>query len=171
VRRARLVAGRTLLLALVWWALAEGDASSWPFALAVVPLALAASLVLAPRPLGLRPLGAARFAAFFLRQSLAGGVDVARRAFAPSLPIAPAFARYELRLPPGAARVVLVNAVSLLPGTVSVALRERTLELHVLDTSLPVHETLAALEERVAAAAGLELGPRPATAPGRTGSP
>ena len=53
---------------------------------------------------------------------LKGGVYVAWRAFDPRMPITPELIEYPLRLPPGLPRVILVNMVSLLPGTLSAEL-------------------------------------------------
>ncbi|MES9944702.1 MAG: Na+/H+ antiporter subunit E [Candidatus Thiodiazotropha sp.] len=50
------------------------------------------------------------------------GLDVAWRAFHPRMPITPELIVYPLRLPPGLPRVILVNTVSLLPGTLGTEL-------------------------------------------------
>ena len=65
------------------------------------------------------------FAGYFLRESLRGGWDVARRALSPALPMSPALVRFLLRLPPGSARWLFCNTISLLPGTAVVAIRAR----------------------------------------------
>lgn len=67
-----------------------------------------------------RPLRLIAFSAWFVRKSWAGGVDVARRALAPSLPIEPCWQEYRLRLGPGLPRTAFVSVISLLPGTLSV---------------------------------------------------
>lgn len=51
---------------------------------------------------------------YLLWRSLYGGVDVARRALHPALPIAPRLFDHHWRLPPGLPRVVMANTVSLL---------------------------------------------------------
>jgi multicomponent Na+:H+ antiporter subunit E len=86
-----------------------------------------------------------------------GGVDVARRALHPDLPIDPGFIETPLRVKSDMARFAVATTMSLLPGTVSVEMRESTLRLHVLDRSLPVVKALADLERRVAALAGETL--------------
>jgi multicomponent Na+:H+ antiporter subunit E len=153
---ARAASVRAVVLVAVWWSLAEGDLDSWTLAVVALPLALLASLALLP-PSGLhaRPAGLLRLAAFFVRQSLAGGADVARRAVDPALPLAPGFVEYRLRLPVGAPRIVFAATVSLLPGTLSARLGPRSLTIHLLDGRLPVEETLGELERRVGAAFGL----------------
>lgn len=143
---------RGLLFALLWWALTEGDLYGWPFGLAMVALATYASLILLPPPRWrLRWQALPAFVLFFLHHAVLGGVDVARRAFDPRLPINPAFLRRPLGLKPLAARLIMTWTVSLLPGTVSVELGDDELELHVLDTHMPTERVLAALEERIGA--------------------
>ena len=152
-----MVLGRAALLTAVWWTLAEGE-PSWVFGAPVILLALALSLAIAPPRAGrLRPAGLAYFAMFFLRESLRSGFDVARRALHPEMPLAPALLDYHFRLPPGPARLFMVNVVSLLPGTLSADLSESGLVVHVLDRSLPMHDQLQVLERYVAALFGMSL--------------
>ena len=94
---------------------------------------------------------------FFFRRSLQGGVDVARRAFHPRMPIAPELIDYPLRLPPGLPRVILVNTVSLLPGTLSAELDGQVLKVHVLDGLGDFMPELEALEQSVARMSGVSL--------------
>jgi len=149
---------RALLLAPAWWALTEGDASSWLFGIPVLVSAALASTALAPaQRVRWRFKGFVAFAGFFLLASLRSGIDVARRALHPRLPIDPAFVRFEFRLPKGPAQVFLVNTISLLPGTLSVELQETSALIHVLDERLPFARTLRNLEGRVAELFGLEL--------------
>lgn len=148
---------RAALLAMAWWVLADG-APDWMFGAPVILAALAAGLFLAPRPAWrLRLAGFLRFAPFFFRESLRGGVDVARRALHPQRPLAPALVTHRLRLPPGAARVFLTNVVSLLPGTLSAELVGNELRLHVLDARLDASAVLRRVEARIAALLGITL--------------
>ncbi len=94
---------------------------------------------------------------FFLINSLLGGADVAWRALHPDLPIAPDLLKYLLRLPPGLPRVFMANTVSLLPGTLSAALDQNILRIHVLDSRRDVLAELEALEQRVARMFGTSL--------------
>lgn len=91
-----------------------------------------------------------RLAAHFLRQSVVAGLDVARRAFDPRLPLQPGFVSYPLRFPPGSARNVFASWTSLLPGTVPVADDGETLLYHCLDVGQPIAEQLAREEEWLA---------------------
>jgi multicomponent Na+:H+ antiporter subunit E len=139
---------RTLLFSLLWWALTDGTAGSWWIGVPAVVGAVITSVTLVPS-LGLVWREVMGFIPFFLWHSLKGGVDVAWRAFHPRLPITPEFIEYPLRLPPGLPRVVLVNTVSLLPGTLSAELGGKVLKIHVLDSLGDFLTELEVLEQRV----------------------
>jgi multicomponent Na+:H+ antiporter subunit E len=147
---------RLVLFGGLWWALTEGDRYNWWFGLVMVVLATMASTAMQP-PGRWRPLALLRFVPFFLRQSVLGGVDVARRAFSREMPHDPGFVEFPIRLPDGPARVLLANTMSLLPGTVSVELRDGSLRLHALDRSMPIERTLRTGEEHIAAVFGVDL--------------
>ncbi|WP_119628011.1 Na+/H+ antiporter subunit E [Methylocaldum marinum] len=146
---------RAGLLASGWWALTEGS-SAWTFGVPVIFLALVSSFLI--NPSGYKPLrGLPRFLGFFLLHSLLGGIDVARRALHPRMPLAPEVVDYPLRLHDQAACVLLVNTVNLLPGTVVAELEVHRLRVHVLDHRLPVFESLRTVEEKVADLFALSL--------------
>ena len=150
-RIARAVLWRGALFAVLWWVLAGGRADSWGVGGASVILALAASLVLLPPAKGrFSPLGLAAFVGFFLVQSVKGGIQVAAMALRPRLDLAPAMLDLPIALPPGPARVLLVNTLSLLPGTLSVRIEGDQLRRHVLDRRLPIMEELRAAEAAIA---------------------
>ena len=88
----------------------------------------------------------------FLWNSLVAGVDVARRAFSPSLPLNPGFVDYPVVLPRGSARNAFELISSLLPGSVPTDETEDLIEYHCLDVQQPVVEQLA-VEERAHAVA------------------
>ena len=147
---------RTLVFALLWWILTQGDINSWLVGAPVVLLAVLASWWLLPAISWSLP-GIVHFIPFFLWRSLYGGVDVARRALHPKLPISPGLHDYRWRLPPGLPRVFMANTVSLLPGTLSTELGEEHLRVHVLDQSGDFIPELSIVEERVARLFGLIL--------------
>jgi multicomponent Na+:H+ antiporter subunit E len=148
---------RAALLALLWWAIAEGR-GGWLFAAPLILAAALASLALQDaRPWRLRPLAAARVLPWFLARSLSAGVDVALRTLAPRPRIAPGFVSVRTRLEDPAARVLLADAMSLVPGTLSARLRGDELELHLLDRAVPVEPALRETEEHIAALLGLRL--------------
>lgn len=148
---------RILVFALLWWIVTDG-AGSWTFGIPVIALAVVASHRLqqtrGPLP---RPLALLRFIGFFLHQSLRAGIDVARRALSPGLRLAPAMIEFRLQLPAGRPRILLVDTLSLLPGTLSVELGDDRLCLHVLDARLPIEAEVRAVECHIAAVFGVEL--------------
>jgi multicomponent Na+:H+ antiporter subunit E len=150
--KLRAAAGRGLAFAGLWWVLAEGNLYGWAFGLLLAAAATAASLSLVPPSSWRHRWGRLpRFLIFFARQAFLGGLDVALRALHPRMPLRPGFIGYRPTLPAGLPRLYLAWAVSLLPGTVSVRLTDDRLEIHVLDQALPIHDSLAALEARIAA--------------------
>ena len=90
------------------------------------------------------------FVPHFLMQSLLGGIDVARRALHPRLPLQPGFVVYRVDFPPGMARNQFAIITSLLPGSVPVDETEDGLVYHCLDVTRPVVEQLADEEGRLA---------------------
>lgn len=147
---------RAVLFALLWWILTDGATGSWLVGVPVILFSTLVSMVLLP-PFPWSLTGIARFIPFFLWHSLRGGVDVARRALHPRLPILPTLFDHQWRLSPGLPRVFMANTVSLLPGTLSAELDEECLHVHVLDETGAFTEELKVLEKQVAGVFGLEL--------------
>ena len=79
------------------------------------------------------------------------GIDVARRAFNPRLPLHPGFVDYPLDFPPGFARNTFETITSLMPGSVPIDGDEAALEYHCLDVTQPVVEQLADEERALCA--------------------
>jgi multicomponent Na+:H+ antiporter subunit E len=142
-------ASRAALLFGLWVVI---DQSAKPGNLAVGALATIGATWLSLRLLP-PASGRVRFASLiallprFLWQSLRAGVDVARRALDPRLPLAPGFIDYLVVLPRGSARNAFELISSLLPGSVPTAESESTIEYHCLDVAQPVAEQLAAEEQ------------------------
>jgi multicomponent Na+:H+ antiporter subunit E len=149
VRRLFAKAG---LGALVWVVLTDGDLRNPVLSVAIILLAVASGLAAPPpegRPLRLR--GLVRFVPFFLSSSIAGGLDVALRAYRPSRPLDPELVRFRSRLPrETSAAVFFIDLINLLPGTLCAGIEDRDLLLHVVDRRQRFEERLRALEERVA---------------------
>jgi len=82
------------------------------------------------------------FIPHFLWQSVVAGLDVARRAFSPSMPMQPGFVQCPLNFPPGLTRNTFAMITSLLPGSVPSGETDGVLIYHALDTSQPVAEQL-----------------------------
>jgi len=136
----------------LWMVVAGGDLADLAVGAVAALAATWASLRLLP-PGGsrVRPAALARLALGFLRQSVVAGVDVARRALDPRLPLHPGFVVYRVGLPPGPARNMFTALMSLLPGTVPAGSDEKGgLLVHCLDAEQPVAAQLAAEEEAFA---------------------
>ena len=141
-----------LLLAysFVWYVLTGSDRTSWIIGLPVVLLAAAVSLFLRPRTLlVVNPLSALLFIPYFIFFSILSGIDVLRRTFSPGPRINPGILSYRTRLQ-GSSRILLVNVISLLPGTLSADLKGAEISIHVLDTTIPVQKNIENLESRIA---------------------
>jgi multicomponent Na+:H+ antiporter subunit E len=154
--------GRVALFAVLWLVLTEGDPRGLPLAVLAVLVAAAVSLRLLPvGTVRWRRTGVWGMIVFFVRESIHGGIDVARRALDPRLPIDPGFVDHRIRLPQGASRVLFVCSVSLLPGTLSTRLSDDTLRIHVLHRALRAERTIRGLEEHIGEALGTPLGGGP----------
>ncbi len=144
------VALRTAGFSLLWWILAEGRFEDLGFIIGCVAVAVTVSVCLwPPGAWRCRPLGLIRFVPYFLWRSLQGGIDVARRAFAPSMPLQPEV----ITVPLGSSEsqnLLLTWIVSLLPGTAGIRLEEDNLKAHVLDSRLPVRRNIEELRDRLA---------------------
>lgn len=101
-----------------------------------------------------RPIALARLVLRFLYQSIVAGIDVARRALDPRLPLRPGFVTYPVRFPPGTARNAFTTLTSLLPGTVPAGDDSEHLVYHCLDVDQPVVAQLAAEETALSRAVG-----------------
>ena len=112
-----------------------------------------ASLRLLPPEAGHVRLGALLgFVPHFLWQSVLAGVDVARRALHPRMPLRPGFVVCAIKFPPGLARNEFTSITSLLPGSVPAGDVEGGVLYHCLDIGEPVAEQMAeeeALLEKV----------------------
>lgn len=159
--------GRLGLFSALWAVLAGGSPASWIIGAPTVLSATWASLRLHPDTgrdgrAGMRLLGLVRFTPFFLLQSIRGGLDVALRVLRPRLRIHPGFQSYRPRLGDPLARVVFLDTISLLPGTLSADMRDGLIHIHALDARDDLEPGLARLEAVVAALFGesLESGTR-----------
>jgi multicomponent Na+:H+ antiporter subunit E len=86
----------------------------------------------------------------FIVHSVSAGIDVARRAFSPTVPLQPGFFQYRTGYSRGPARNAFASISSLLPGTLAVHDDTRGLLYHCLDVTQPVADELAAQEREVA---------------------
>jgi multicomponent Na+:H+ antiporter subunit E len=147
----RTFAVRLAAFGVLWWVLALGDLREPALAAVSVLAATMTSMVLwAPGTWKWHPAGLLRFVPWFLWMSMAGGWDMARRAFDPRLPLDPGFVEIELELRSEPARVFLVWVLSLIPGTVASRLEDRRLTVHVIDLRDWDPDTIRRLEHLVA---------------------
>ncbi len=158
--RAQAIGLRVLSFWLFWIALSEGEAI-WSWGVAATLFATVLSLWLVPAPrTGFRSLPALLrgfgLAPFLIREGLASGWDVARRAFSPGPPLAPTLLEFPLRYPGGPVPIALAYALTAMPGTLAVDLRDGRLFIHVVDRGLPNRERVAELERRLARVLGEE---------------
>lgn len=144
VRRAAGVRG--ILLFGLWSILAGVGVTDLIVGAFAAALATWVSLRLLPAtPQVFDPFAAARLGFRFLVQSIVAGVDVARRAFDPRLPLRPGFVSYPARCPPGLFRNAFTTLTSLQPGTVPAGGGDAIL-YHCIDVEQPVAAQLAAEE-------------------------
>lgn len=154
---------RLILFAGLWVLLTEGNLGTWYYAVVLVPLAVATSLVLLPprrraRQVAHRALATLGLAGWFLARSFIGGLDVARRAVLPGGEVEPDYVRCPMRLPRGAGQIAVANVMNLMPGSLAVSLSDDEMTVHVLDPSIPAARTVQHIEDRIAKVAGLALG-------------
>ncbi|NVO14064.1 MAG: Na+/H+ antiporter subunit E [Rhodoplanes sp.] len=145
VQRAAIV--RAVLLFGFWTILAGVGVADLLVGVGVSALATRVSLHLLPAtPRRYDPVAAARLALRFLRQSVVAGLDVARRAFDPRLPLRPGFVSYPARCPPGLFRSAFTAFTSLQPGTLPAGSDDGGIVYHCLDVDAPVVSQLATEE-------------------------
>lgn len=131
----------------VWLVVDGARVADLPAAAVAVALATWASLrLLPPRGSRFSIPGLVGLVRVFLYESVVAGVDVARRALDPRLPMRPGLLTYPIGFPPGSARNVFTTLTSLLPGTVPAGDEGRELVYHCLDVDQPVLSQLAAEE-------------------------
>lgn len=136
--------------AFLWWLLTDGDPASW---MVGAPTVLAAAWVSwylrAGQVGGVSPSGLLRFLPVFLWESIRGGIDVARRVLSRRMRVGPGLFDYRLRLQGQQARLLFVNAVSLVPGTLAADQDDDRLRVHVLDCGTDWSGDLGRLEVAV----------------------
>jgi multicomponent Na+:H+ antiporter subunit E len=140
-----------LVFSFLWLVFGDGSLSSWVVGAPVIVFAVLVSRYLAPlRVPRFNPFYLVVFFPVFLQLSMAGGVDVARRALSREVRLAPGLLEYSLRLDPGTPRVFFMLLITLLPGTLSADIDGDRLSVHVLDTGQENRAALASLEDKVA---------------------
>jgi multicomponent Na+:H+ antiporter subunit E len=150
--RLRRLVVPALVLMIIWGLLTDWRLESWVFGGPAVLLALwLLTLLPEARRWSCAPLPALRFAGWFAVQAVRGAVDVSRRALSPRMPLNPGFRSWRTTLPEGTPRIMLANAVSLLPGTLSAEIEGQRLVIHLLDCQTDMATEIGRLEARIAA--------------------
>jgi multicomponent Na+:H+ antiporter subunit E len=171
-RAWRAILVRGIAYFVVWMIMAGGQLADVAPGIVVAILATWVSLVLLPPDPGfskVRPLALLRLALRFVWGSTVAGLDIARRAFSPSLPLKLGYLDYPVGLPPGTSRNLFTSVTSLMPGTLPAGTDESgRLIYHCLDVEQPVLEELAQEEAQFVAALG--VGPDAASPVGDSGS-
>lgn len=76
-----------------------------------------------------------RFILVFFRALIQANIDMARRVLSPSLPVCPGVVEVRTQLESPLGRLLLANAITLTPGTLSVDVHADTLIVHWVDIS------------------------------------
>lgn len=160
--RSKVLMRNFIIFFFLWVVLTEGDTFQIWLGLSFSLLAATSALWLANPP---EPRTKFRLRAFlgylvyFIYHSLTGGIDVARRAFRLSRNVRPIYVKYSLRIPPTSenARTVFATSICLFPGSLSCAFRENVLIIQMLDEEIANLESIAKLEELVAALFSIPL--------------
>jgi len=146
----------------LWMVIAGADTEDFLPGLGAAALAAWTSLrLMPPDPVGgsVRWLAALALFARFVRVSILAGLDVARRALAPRMRLAPGFVHYQPQLPPSDARSLFLAITSQMPGTIPSGTEPSgAISYHCLDDSQPVASQLAEEESRLLVALGGALG-------------
>lgn len=104
--------------------------------------------------------GSIKFAVYFIRNSVSGAVDVAWVVLRPTLEIDPVIFDYPSRLSSTRERVLMAYVQNLLPGTLTVSMLDRNLNVHVLQKPALAFEQLVILEDVIAGVFGYSLKPQ-----------
>lgn len=157
---------RAVPLGVLWVLLSSATAEYAVYGLVSVAAATGLSLWLVPTraPAGptaqranllSRLRGGVGLVGWFLRQSVIGGIDVARRALRSTPDIEPRVLSARIWLPDGGARHLALLMMNLMPGSMVQRAADDVVELHTLAVELQPVDQWQQLQRRVARAAGL----------------
>lgn len=146
------LAKRFLLFAAIWLVLSGGAPSGWVVGLFAATAAAWLSCMFMPA--GVRRvdfLAVCRLMPGFAARSFMGGMDVARRALDPRLPLDAGWIAYRTKLPSHLARIWLGSETTLFPGSLVAGRRGDLLYIHCLDRGQDIAGQIKAEEARIAA--------------------
>lgn len=145
-----LILNRSATFALLWIILAGATAEALPYGAVAVFAATLLSLRLYPADLpGVVAWRVATFLPRFLLQSVLGGLDVARRAVDPRLPVVPGWVELNLANRHAEANVLVGGVMSIMPGTLAAGPGDGTMAVHVLHMPSFIPTDFHADEQRV----------------------
>ena len=139
------------LLAGLWLVLSDFALSGLIIGAPAVAAATALSLRLLPAASGRRPWRGLPLLPRFVWRSLLGGLDVARRALDPRLPLSPGWRTLPRTLSPGGGFLIGTQH-SLMPGTLVAGTRRGQYLVHLLDDRQPIAAPLREEEDRLSRA-------------------
>jgi len=147
----------TFVLLTVFWLLLSAPFSMQEFAVGLLVSALitlltsgfqrklAASFSLSPRKI----LSAFSFTGIFISELIKSNIDVALRVINPRLPVNPGIVRVKTKLKSPLGRIILANAITLTPGTLTVDTDGEDFYIHWIDiTSDSVKAATAEIVEK-----------------------
>ena len=141
-----------LLHSLLWLLLSGND--GWLFGLAFISLATALSIRLGVDLTVFRPRYFPGLFLLYLRELLAAGIQVARIACHPKLPVNPRWVSLDLTSRATRTQMVLAAVMCVLPGTLAARVSGNRIDIHLLDAHQPWRETVEKLEVRLMALLG-----------------
>jgi len=150
---------RVGILSLLWLIVAGDEKESWLIGLPTVLLASFISLRLAPTSIisRLHWRAVPGFVLLFLLDMLRGAFQTAQLALWQRERLKPGMVTVPLSVVETASRILLINVVNLVPGTLSAKLVGDELTVHVLEVSASVIDEVKQLERRIAALFGERL--------------
>ncbi len=147
----KIIVLKCAFLAGAWLVLCSGNPASLLVGLPTIVIAVFISeLNRDPVGVSVRPLRLIGFVAYFLKESIRGGIDAASRVFPAKPRLHCGTVTFHSSLPQGTARMLFTNVIGLLPGTLTTLIEDDALIVHALDSTKPIGDDLRDLEQRVA---------------------
>lgn len=144
------ISRRLTIFVLLWLVLTGAAPESLPYGVFAVAAATLLSLRLYPaKSPSVVAWRVARLLPRLLIQGFLGGIDVARRAFDPRLPVASGWMRFPLASRHDSANVLLGGVISILPGTLAAGPGDGVMEVHALNLPDLSSAGLTADERRI----------------------
>lgn len=137
---------RAVLFSVLWIVLTGGEALVAGIGAVLAASWLSVRLLPATRPIKITAL--LPMVPSFLWHSFLGGLDVARRALDPRMPLDPGWVEIAVDLPDGG-KVALGGELSLMPGTLAAGTGKGKLLVHVLDKGQDLERMVRVEEARL----------------------